>query len=182
MVDENEMLDNKEEHTEQFEHAKVTTKLESEKIVDNNEEEEKEVQVEHPEQIEHHEKSEPPTDSNLSNDMEVSIEVSACIIVPLETHQDSKASSLACLKNPSYVKILKDLCTQAQKSRNHLSKKILQSKQFYIRWRNILPEGYEVLKMKGWKGWLDIRMIRGGAVKFFFSSLFSTLHSTSSFF
>jgi hypothetical protein len=41
MVDEDEIVDNEEEHTEQVEHAQVTTTLESEKIVDNNEEEEK---------------------------------------------------------------------------------------------------------------------------------------------
>jgi hypothetical protein len=82
----------------------------------------------------------------------VSTEALAYIIIPLEKHQESKASSLECLKNPSYVKILKDFCTQAQKSRNHFTKKILRSKQFYIRWRNILPEGYEVLKKKWWKG------------------------------
>ena len=41
MVDEDEFVDNEEEHTEQVEHAQVTTTLESEKIVDNNEEEEK---------------------------------------------------------------------------------------------------------------------------------------------
>jgi hypothetical protein len=57
--------------------------------------------------------------------MEVSTEAPACIIAHLETHQEPKASSPKCLKEPSYVKILKDLCTQARKSRNHFSKKIL---------------------------------------------------------
>jgi hypothetical protein len=82
--------------------------VDEEEIVDNNEE-----QVEHIEQVEHHEKSEPPTDSNLPSDMEVSTEAPSCITIPLETHQEPKASSLECLQEPSYVKILKDLCTQA---------------------------------------------------------------------
>ena len=64
--------------------------------MDNNEE-----QVEHPEQIEHQEKSEPPADSNLPSDMEVSTEALAYITVTLETHQESKASSPKCLKQPS---------------------------------------------------------------------------------
>jgi hypothetical protein len=113
-------------------------------VVDNKEE-----QVEHNERIEYHEKSQPPTDPNLPSDIEVSTKAHACITAPLETHQEPKASSLECLQEPSYVKILKDLSTQAQKSRNHIPKKILRSKQFYIRCQNILLEGYEVLKKKG---------------------------------
>jgi chromosome segregation ATPase len=103
-------------------------------VVDNKEE-----QVEHNERIEHHEKSQPPTDPNLLSDIEVSTKAPACITAPLKTHQEPKASSLECLKEPSYVKILEDLSTQAQKSRNHIPKKILRSKQFYIRCQNILP-------------------------------------------
>jgi hypothetical protein len=136
-------VDNEEEHTKQVEHAQVTTSLEGKEIVDNNEE-----QVEQIERVEHHEKSEPPIDPNLPSDMEVSTEAPACITAPFETHQEPKASSLVRIQEPSYVKILKDLCTQARKSRNHFPKKIIPSKQFYIRWRNILLEGYEVLKKK----------------------------------
>jgi hypothetical protein len=147
LVDEDEIVDNEEEHTKQVEHAQVTTRLESEEIVDNNEE-----QVEQIERVKHHEKSQPPTDLNLSSNTEVSTEALACITAPLETHQEPKASSLECLQEPSYVKILKDLCTQVRKSRNHFPKKIHRSKKFYIRWQNILPDGYEVLKKKGWKG------------------------------
>jgi hypothetical protein len=88
--------------------------------VDNEEE-----QVEHDGQIEHHEKNQPPTDPNLPSDMEVSSESPACITAPLETHQEPKASSLVHLQEPSYVKILKDLCTQVRKSRNYFPKKIL---------------------------------------------------------
>jgi hypothetical protein len=82
-----------------------------------------EKQVKHNARIEHHDKSEPPT--NLPSDMEVSTGAPACIIAPLETHQEPKASSLVRLQEPSYVKILKDLCTQARKSRNQFPKKII---------------------------------------------------------
>jgi hypothetical protein len=88
--------------------------------VNNNEE-----QVENIEQIEHHEKSQPPIDPNLPSNMKVSTEAPACITALLETHQEPKASSLVRIQEPSYVKILKDLCTQARKSRNHFPKKIL---------------------------------------------------------
>ena len=111
MVDEDEIVDNKEEHTEQVEHAHVSTILESEKIVDNNEVEEKKEQVEHLEQVQQPENSKPLVDLDRPSDMEVSTKAPACIIVPFETHQESKASSLECLKEWSYVKILNDLCT-----------------------------------------------------------------------
>jgi hypothetical protein len=110
----------------------------------------------------------------------VSTKAPACITVPLET--EPKASSLECLYEPSYVKILKDLCTQVQKSRNHFPKKILRSKQFYIRLQNIILEGYEVLKKKGWKGLVGHQYDRGKRCKVFSSSLFFALHSTNSFF
>jgi hypothetical protein len=148
--------------------------------VDNEEEHIK--QVEQIERVEHHEKSQPPIDPKLPNDMEMSTKALACITAPLETHQEPKVPSLECLQEPSYAKILKDLCKQARKSRNHFPKKILRSKQFYIRWRNILPEGYEVLKKKGWKGLVGYQDDRGKRCKVFSSSLFSTLHSTISFF
>jgi hypothetical protein len=42
---------------------------------------------------------------------------------------------------------------QGHKSSNHLPKKIIRSKQVgYLRWQNILPDGYQILKNKGWKG------------------------------
>jgi hypothetical protein len=66
LVDEDEIVDNEEEHTKKVEHAHLTTTLEGEEIVDNNEE-----QVEQIEQVEHHQKSQPPTDPNLPSDMEV---------------------------------------------------------------------------------------------------------------
>ena len=61
-------------------------------IVYSHEEEEKEEQVE---QID------PLPTPNLSNDMEVSIEAPSFIIVPFETHHETQASILQCLKEPS---------------------------------------------------------------------------------
>jgi hypothetical protein len=133
MIERHYMSDEDDSENYYHEYAQVTTTLESEEIVDNNEE-----QVEQIERVEHHEKSQPPTDPNLLSDMEMSTEAPACITAPLETHQEPKASSLVYLQEPSYVKILKDLCTQERKSRNHIPKKIIRSKQFYIRWRNII--------------------------------------------
>jgi hypothetical protein len=113
------MIDEDESSNSCHEHVPATTILESEEIVDNNEEEEKKEQVEHIEQVEHTEPVELLADTSLSNDKEVSTEAHSFIIVPLETHSESKDSALQYLKEPSYVKILKDLCTQAHKSRNH---------------------------------------------------------------
>jgi hypothetical protein len=153
------------------EHVPDTTILQSKEIVDNIEEqevkdeqiqhieeqEEKEEQIEHRDQIEQEEqvedkkKIEPPADTSPSNDKEMSTEAHSFIIVPLETHHESKALILQCLK--TYAKILKDLCRQWHKSRNHRPKKIFSSKQVgYLRWGNILPECYQILKKKGWKG------------------------------
>jgi hypothetical protein len=65
--------------------------VDEDEVVDNEEE-----------QIEHHEKSEPLTDPKMSSDMEMSIEAHACITIPIKTHQELKASSIECLKEPSY--------------------------------------------------------------------------------
>jgi hypothetical protein len=142
------------------EHFPETTILKSKEILDNNEEEEKEEQVEHKEeqiehreQVEHKEKIKPPADISLSNDKEVSTEAHSFIIVPLETQHESKASIFQCLKESLYAKILKDLCRQAHKTRNHRPKKIFPSKKIgFLRWQNILPKCYIRLKKKGWKG------------------------------
>jgi hypothetical protein len=121
MIERHYMIDEDDSKNSYHEHVQVTTTLESEAIVDNNEKEaEHHEQIEHIEQVEHHEKSQPPIDPNLPSDVEVSAKAHACIIVPFETHQEPKTSSLECLQEPSYVKILKDLYTQARKSRNHL--------------------------------------------------------------
>jgi hypothetical protein len=83
----------------------------------------------------------------------VSTEAPSFIIIPLERLHEVQALVLQCLKVPSYDKLVKDLCIQGHKSRNHLPKKILRSKQVgYLRWRHILPEGYQILKKKWWKG------------------------------
>jgi hypothetical protein len=110
------MSDKDDSKNSYYEHAQVTTTLDKDEVMDNGEE-----QVEHNKQIEYHEKSQPPTNPNLPSDMEISTEAPACITVPLETHQEPKASSLEYLQEPSYIKILKDLCTQARKSRNHFT-------------------------------------------------------------
>jgi hypothetical protein len=120
MIERHYMSDEDDSENSYHEHAQVTTTLDEDVIVDNNEE-----QVENIEQIEHHEKSQPPTVPNLPSDMEVSTKAPACITVPLETHQEPKVPSLECLQESSYAKILKDLCTQARKFRNHFPKKIL---------------------------------------------------------
>jgi len=124
------------------EHVPDTTILESKKILNNNEEQvkHKEEQIGHKEQVEHIEKIELSADTSLSNDKEVRTKTHSFIIVPLEKHHESKTSILQYLKEPSYAKILKDLCRQAHKSRNHRPKKIFPSNQVgYLRWRNILP-------------------------------------------
>jgi hypothetical protein len=92
------------------------------------------------------EQIEPPPILNWSNDNEVSTEAHSLITIPLETHQ---ASSFQCLDELSYVEIFKDSCIQDHKSRNRVPKRIFRSKQLgYIRWRNILPKGYQILKKK----------------------------------
>jgi hypothetical protein len=96
MIERHYMSDEDDSENYYHEYAQVTTTLESEEIVDNNEE-----QVEQIERVEHHEKSQPPTDPNLLSDMEMSTEAPACITAPLETHQEPKASSLVCLQEPS---------------------------------------------------------------------------------
>jgi hypothetical protein len=108
---------------------------------------------EHLESVEHLEQIGPPSTPNLSNEKEISTEAHSFIIIPFETLHGPQASVLQCLKEPSFDKFVKDLCTQGHESRNHLPKKILRSKQVgYMRWRNILPEGYQILKKKWWKG------------------------------
>jgi hypothetical protein len=116
-------------------------------IVNSYEEEGKE------EHVEHRETSGPPSTPSLPNDKDLSTEAHSFITIPLKTFHKPQASILQCFKESSQAKLLKDLCTQDQKSRNHFPKKILRSKQLgYIRWRNILSKGYQILKKKGWKG------------------------------
>jgi hypothetical protein len=126
------------------EHVPTITMFENEEIVDSNEEKEKEEHLEH---------TAPPPNPNTSNDKEMSTEAHSFITIPFETFHEPQASIPKCLKEPSYPNTVKDLCTQPRKSRHHRPKKILRSKQVgYIKWRNIPPEGYQILKKKGWKG------------------------------
>ena len=106
-----------------------------------------EVKEERLEQVERREQVEPPPDP--SNDKEGSTEAHSFVTIPLETQQ---ASSFQCLEEPSYVEIFKETHTQDHKSRNCVPKWILRNTVNYIRWRNILLEGYLILKKKGWKG------------------------------
>jgi hypothetical protein len=120
MIESHYISDEDDSENSYHEHAQVTTTLDEDEVVDNKEE-----QVEHNKRIEHHEKNQPPIDPNMPSDMEVSTKAHAYIAAPFEAHQEPKASSLVRLQEPSYVKILKDLCTQARKYRIHFPKKIL---------------------------------------------------------
>jgi hypothetical protein len=123
------------------EHVQTTTTLVSKERADNHEEEEEEMEK----QIE------PPP--NPSNDKDVSTEAHSFVTIPLETYHSSQVSSFQCLEEPSYVAIFEDSRTHDHKSRNCGPKRNFRSKFLgCIRWRNILPEGYHILKKKGWKG------------------------------
>jgi hypothetical protein len=102
------------------EHVPTITMFENEEIVDRNEEKEKEEHLEH---------TAPQPNPNTSNDKEMSTEAHSFITMPLETFLEPQALILKCLKEPSYAKTIKDLCTQSRKSRHHFPKKILRSKQ-----------------------------------------------------
>jgi uncharacterized coiled-coil protein SlyX len=116
------------------------------------------------------EQIEPPPISNWPNDKEVSTETHSLITIPLETQQ---IPSFQCLEEPSYVVIFEDSHTKDHKSRNRVPKWIPRNKDNYIRWRNILPEGYQILKKQGWKGLFGHPYERGrrGFATFYFSIL-----------
>ena len=123
------------------------------------------------EEEENEEQIEPPPILNWSNDKEVSTEAHPFITISFETQQ---ASFFQCLEEPSYVEIFKVSRTERCKYRNRHTKKIFQRKQIcYIRWRNILPEGYHILKKKGWKGFVGhpYEWGRRGNFSFLFSAL-----------
>jgi hypothetical protein len=111
-----------------------------------------------------------PPISNWPNDKEVSTEAHSLITIPLETQQ---IPSFQCLEEPSYVVIFEDSHTKDHKSRNRVPKWIPRNKDNYIRWRNILPEGYQILKKQGWKGLIGHPYERGrrGFATFYFSIL-----------
>jgi hypothetical protein len=120
---------------------------------------------------ENEEQIEPLPISNWPNDKEVSTEAHSLITIPLETHQ---VPSFQCLEEPSYVEIFEESHTEDHKSRNYVPKWIPRNKFKYIRWQNILLEGYLILKKKGWKGLVGHPYERGRCGIFPF--LFSTPH------
>ena len=144
------------------EHAHTTTKLVSEeKAVNKVEEKEKQF--------------EPPPNPNRSNDKEVSTEAHSFVTIPLKTHHETQVSFLQCCKVLPYAIIFKDLCTEGHKSRNNLPKKIRLSKKIgYLRWQNILLEGYQILKKKGWNRLVGHPYERGrrNILSIFFSALY----------
>jgi hypothetical protein len=116
------------------------------------------------------EQIEPSPNSNWPNDKEVSTEAHSLITIPFKTQQ---IPSFQCLEEPSYVKIFEESHTEDHKSRNLVPKWIPRNKDNYIRWLNILPEGYQVLKKKGWKGLIGHPYERGRCNIFpFFSALY----------
>jgi hypothetical protein len=112
------------------------------------------------------EQIEPPPISNWPNEKEVSTEAYSFITIPLETYH--QVPSFQCLEESSYVEIFEDSHTQDHKSRNSVPKWIPRNKDNYIRWRNILPEGYLILKKKGWKGLIGHPYERGRSGIFIF--------------
>jgi hypothetical protein len=111
------------------------------------------------------EQIEPPPISNWPNDKEVSTEAHSFVTIPLETYQ---VSSFQCLEEPSYVEIFEESHTKDHKSRNHVPKWIPRNKDNYIRWLNILPKGYQILRKKGWKGLIGHPYERGRCGIFIF--------------
>jgi hypothetical protein len=143
--------------------AQITTKLVSEEKVVNKEEEKEEQVVQF--------KPSP----NPSNDKEVSTKAYFFVTIPIEPYHSPQVSSFQCLKEPSYAAIFEDSRTQDHKSRNRGPKRNFRSKLLgYIRWRNILLEGYQIPKKKGWKGFIGHPYEWGRCG--IFSFLFSALH------
>jgi hypothetical protein len=134
---------------------------------------EKEEKGEHLESDEHLEHTAPPSNPNSSNDKEMRTEAHSFITIPFETLHEPQPSILQCVKESSCAITVKDPCTQGQKSRNRHPKNILRSKQVgYLRRQPILPEGYQILKKKGWKGLVGHPHDRGRRCKFSFNFLY----------
>jgi hypothetical protein len=121
---------------------------------------------------EYEEQFEPPPILNWPNDKEVSTDAYSFVTIPLETYH--QVPSFQCLEESSYVEIFEDSHTQDHKSRNRVPKWIPQNKDNYIRWLNILPEGYLILRKKGWKGLVGHPYERGrcGIFVFIFRTAF----------
>jgi hypothetical protein len=109
MAEGNYMIDEDDASHSCHEHFPTITMFENEEIVDSNEKEKEE----------HLEHTAPPPNPNTSNDKEMSTEAHSFITIPLETFHEPQASIHKCLKEPSYAKTVKDLCTQPRKSRHH---------------------------------------------------------------
>jgi hypothetical protein len=114
------------------------------------------------------EQFEPPPILNWPNDKEVSTEAHSFVTIALETYHSHQVPSFQCLKEPSYVEIFEESHTEDHKSRNRVPKWIPRNKDNYIRWRNILPEGYLIIKKKGWKGLVGHPYERGRCGIFLF--------------
>ena len=85
---------------------------------------------------------------NPSIDKEVSTEAYSFVTIPLETYHKPPISPFQCLEELSYVEIFKETHTEDHKSKNRVPKWILRNTINYIRWWNILLEGYQILKKK----------------------------------
>jgi hypothetical protein len=103
----------------------------------------------------------PPPILNWPNDKEVSTETHSFVTIPLETYHSHHVPSFQCLEESSYVEIFEDSHIQNHKSRNRVPKWIPRNKDNYIRWLNIVLEGYLILKKKGWKGLIGHPYERG---------------------
>jgi hypothetical protein len=122
---------------------------------------------------EKNEQFKPPPILNWPNDKEVSTEAHSFVTIPLKTYHSHQVPSFQCLEESSYVEIFEDSHTQNHKSRNRVPKWIPQNKDNYIRRLNILPEGYLILKKKGWKGLIGHPYEQGmcGIFPFLFTAL-----------
>jgi hypothetical protein len=114
------------------------------------------------------EQFEPPPILNWPNDKEVSTEAHSFITIPVKTYHSHQVPSFQCLEEPSYVEIFEESHIEDHKSRNRVPKWIPRNKDNYIRWRNILPEGYLIIKKKGWKGLVGQPYERGRCGIFLF--------------
>jgi hypothetical protein len=112
------------------------------------------------------EQLDPPPILNWPNDKEVSTEAYSFITIPLETYH--QVSSFQCLEESSYLEIFEDSHTHHHKSRNHVPKWIPRNKDNYIKWLNIIPDGYLILKKKGWNGLIGHPYERGRCSIFLF--------------
>jgi hypothetical protein len=119
------------------------------------------------------EKFDPPQNPIRSNEMEVSIEAHSFVTIPLETQFEPQVLPFQCLEEPSYEEIFRDSRTQNHKSKNRGPKRIFRRELLgYIRWRNILQDGYIVFMKKGWKGLVGHPYERGRCGILFFHFYF----------